>query len=127
MSLKKMGKTGKETEELTGVRRNPAGEICTAYQREGDSSMEPKKCGFRKGMQLLLTSEEQAKIREAVITHRPAENALIYRGDEAGIAFRSNCERRSAPKGQPLVLLVETDRDRLNINGCKRVLFYVSL
>ena len=29
--LKKMGKTGKEIEELTGVRQNRASEIWTAY------------------------------------------------------------------------------------------------
>ena len=38
--LKKMGKTGKEIEELTGARQNRASEICTAYQREGDISLE---------------------------------------------------------------------------------------
>ena len=71
--LKKMGKTGKEIEELTGVRQNRASEIWTAYQREGDSSLEPKKRGFRKGTHLLLTSEEQAEIRETIRTRRPEE------------------------------------------------------
>ena len=33
--LKEMGKTGKEIEELTGVRQNRASEIWTAYQRSG--------------------------------------------------------------------------------------------
>ena len=32
--LKEMGRTGKEIEELTGVRQNRASEIWTAYQRE---------------------------------------------------------------------------------------------
>ena len=41
--LKKMGKTGKEIEELTGVRQNRASEIWTAYQREGETSLERKK------------------------------------------------------------------------------------
>ena len=40
--LKKMGKTGKEIEELTGVRQNRVSEIWTAYQREGESSLERK-------------------------------------------------------------------------------------
>ena len=71
--LKKMGKTGKEIEELTGVRQNRASEIWTAYQREGDSSLEPKKRGFQKGTHLLLTPEEQAEIRETVMTRRPEE------------------------------------------------------
>ena len=71
--LKKMGKTGKEIEELTGVRQNRASEIWTAYRREGESSLEPKKRGFQKGTHLLLTPEEQAEIRETIITRRPEE------------------------------------------------------
>ena len=38
--LKKMGKTGKEIEELTGVRQNRVSEIWTAYQRESESSLD---------------------------------------------------------------------------------------
>jgi hypothetical protein len=71
--LKKMGKTGKEIEELTGVRQNRASEIWTAYQREGERSMESKKRGFRKGTHLLLAPEEQAEMRETIITRRPEE------------------------------------------------------
>ena len=71
--LKKMGKTGKEIEELTGVRQNRASEIWTAYQREGDSSLEAKKRGFQKGTHLLLTLEDQAEIRETIMTRRPEE------------------------------------------------------
>ena len=55
------------------MRQNRAGEIWTAYQREGGSSLEPKKRGFQKGTHLLLTSEEQAEIRETVMTRRPEE------------------------------------------------------
>ena len=43
--LKKMGKTGKKIEELTGVCQNRASEIWTAYQREGDISLERKRHG----------------------------------------------------------------------------------
>ena len=71
--LKKMRKTGKEIEELTGARQNRVSEIWTVYQREGDGSLEPKKRGFQKGTHLLLTPEEQAEIRETVITRRPEE------------------------------------------------------
>lgn len=74
--LKKMGKTGKEIEELTGVRQSRASEIWTAYQREGDSSLEPKKRGFRKGTHLRLTAEEQVEIRETIITRRPEESGI---------------------------------------------------
>ena len=70
--LKKMWKTGKEIEELTGVQQNRVSEIWTVYQREGDGYLEPKKRGFQKG-HLLLTPEEQAEIRETVITRRPEE------------------------------------------------------
>ena len=40
--LKEMGKTGKEIEELTGVRQNRASEIWTAYQRGGEAALEVK-------------------------------------------------------------------------------------
>ena len=64
--LKKMGKTGKEIEELTGVRQNRASEIWTAYQREGESSLERKKYGRKSGSHMVLTEEEQRKIRKTV-------------------------------------------------------------
>ncbi len=41
--LKKMGKGGKEIEKLTGVRQNRISEMWTAYQREGEASLERKK------------------------------------------------------------------------------------
>ena len=43
--LKEMGKTGKEIEELTGVRQNRASEIWAAYQREGEAALEVNKGG----------------------------------------------------------------------------------
>ena len=64
--LKKLGKTGKEIEELTGVRQNRASEIWTAYQREGESSLERKKYGRKPGSHMVLTEEEQSQIRKAV-------------------------------------------------------------
>ena len=53
--LKKLGKTGKEIEELTGVRQNRASEIWTAYQREGKSSLKRKKYGRKPGSHMLGT------------------------------------------------------------------------
>lgn len=47
--LKELGKTGKEIEELTGVRQNRASEIGTAYQREGETSLERKNTGESPG------------------------------------------------------------------------------
>ena len=64
--LKKMGKTGKEIEELTGVRQNRASEIWTAYQREGESSLERKRYGRKAGSHMVLTAEEQENIRKTV-------------------------------------------------------------
>ena len=64
--LKKLGKTGNEIEELTGVRQNRASEIWTAYQREGDSSLERKKYGRKPGSGMVRTDGEQEKIRKAV-------------------------------------------------------------
>ena len=71
--LKKMGKTGKEIEELTGVRQNRASEIWTAYQREGESSLERKKYGRKPGSHMVLTEEEQRDIRKAVEEKRPED------------------------------------------------------
>lgn len=48
VQLKKMGKSGKEIEELTGVRQNRASEIWTAYQRDGEASLERKRYGRRR-------------------------------------------------------------------------------
>ena len=71
--LKKMGKTGKEIEELTGVRQNRASEIWTAYQREGESSLERKKYGRKPGSHMALTEEEQAEIQKAVAEKTPED------------------------------------------------------
>ncbi len=57
--LKKLGKTGKEIEELTGVRQNRASEIWSTYQRKGEASLERKKYGRKPGTHMVLTPEEQ--------------------------------------------------------------------
>ena len=71
--LKKLGKTGKEIEELTGVRQNRASEIWSAYQREGETSLERKKYGRKPGSHRVLTPEEEADIRKAVEENRPED------------------------------------------------------
>ena len=71
--LKKMGKTGKEIEELTGVRQNRASEIWTTYQREGEASLERKKYGRKPGSHMVLDGEEQADIRKAIEEKRPED------------------------------------------------------
>ncbi len=74
--LKKMGKTGKEIEELTGVRQNRASEIWTAYQREGEASLERKKYGRKPGTHMRLSPEEQETIQEAIVSKTPADFGL---------------------------------------------------
>lgn len=71
--LKKLGKTGKEIEELTGVRQNRASEIWRAYQREGEASLERKKYGRKPGTHMVLTPEEQVDIRKAIEENRPED------------------------------------------------------
>jgi len=71
--LKKLGKTGKEIEELTGVCQNRASEIWRTYQREGEASLERKKYGRKPGTPMVLTPEEQMDIRKAVEENRPED------------------------------------------------------
>ena len=71
--LKKKGKTGREIEELTGVRQNRASEIWTAYQREGEASLERKKYGRKPGSHMVLSEEEQGTIRKAIEEKRPED------------------------------------------------------
>ncbi len=74
--LKKMGKTGKGIEELTGVRQNRASEIWSAYQREGETSLERKKYGRKLGTHMLLSSEEQEEVQQAIGNKTPADFGL---------------------------------------------------
>ena len=69
--LKEMGKTGKEIEEITGVRSNRVSEIWTVYQKEGKDALRPKRRGRRKHGSMLLTSEEQKEIRQTIINKTP--------------------------------------------------------
>ena len=71
--LKKMGKTGSEIEGLTGARQNRASEIWTAYQREGEASLERKKYGRKPGSHMVLSEEEQGTIRKAIEEKRPED------------------------------------------------------
>jgi transposase len=74
--LKKAGKPGKEIEEITGVRCNRISEIWTAYQREGTTSLTPKKSGRKPGERTLLTPEESRKVRETLIDKAPNQIKL---------------------------------------------------
>ena len=74
--LKKMGKTGKEIEEITGVRQNRASEIWTAYQREGEAALEVNKGGRSEGEGRVLLPEEEAEIRGTIVSQRPDQFGL---------------------------------------------------
>ena len=74
--LKEMGKTGKEIEEITGVRQNRASEIWTAYQREGEAALEVNKGGRVEGEGRILEAKEETEIREAIVSRRPEELGL---------------------------------------------------
>ena len=77
--LKKMGKTGQEIEELTGVRQNRASEIWMAYQREGEASLERKKCGRKPGSHMVLNPTEQLDIRKAIEEKTPEDFGITGR------------------------------------------------
>ena len=74
--LKEMGKTGKEIEELTGVRQNRASEIWTAYQRRGEAALEVNKGGRPEGAGRILLPEEEAATRETIVKRQPQEFGL---------------------------------------------------
>ena len=71
--LKKLRKTGKEVEEITGVRQNCASEIWTAYQREEDASLERKKYGRKPRTHMVLTLKEQENIRTTIKEKQPKD------------------------------------------------------
>ena len=74
--LKKMGKGGKEIEEITGVRQNRVSEIWTAYQREGEASLTRKKYGRKPGTHMRLSPEEQAEVQTAIKEKRPKDYGI---------------------------------------------------
>ena len=74
--LKEMGKTGKEIEEITGVRQNRASEIWTAYQRSGEAALEVNRGGRPEGTGRILLPEEEAEVRETIVSRKPDEFGL---------------------------------------------------
>ncbi len=71
--LKKRGKSGKEIEELVGVRQNRIREIWTGYPREGEKSLERERYGRKPGTHMLLEVDEQKEIRKTILEKRPAD------------------------------------------------------
>jgi len=74
--LKKMGKPSKEIEELTGVRPNRISEIWTAYKRDGNAALQPKKRGRKPKEGMILTPDEQRQIRQTIISKEPNQLKL---------------------------------------------------
>ena len=74
--LKKMGKSGKEIEEIVGVRQNRISEIWTVYKRGGETTFVRKKNGRKPGSGMALEEEEQQEIRRTVVEGRPEENGI---------------------------------------------------
>ena len=75
--LKKMGKSGKEIEEIVGVRQNRISEIWTAYKRGGEKTFIRKKNGRKPGSGMALGEVEQQEIREIVAESRPEEMGYL--------------------------------------------------
>ena len=90
-TAQKMGKTGKEIEELIGVRQNRASEIWTAYQREGEASLERKKYGRKLGSHMVLNAEEQSDIQKAI--EKAGGPACCGRWSERGSTSKSSSTR----------------------------------
>ena len=74
--LKKMGKSGKEIEEIVGVRQNRISEIWNAYKRGGEATFIRKKNGRKAGSGMALSEEEQQEIRRIVVESRPEEKGI---------------------------------------------------
>lgn len=73
--LKKKGYSGREIEEIVGIRQNRISEIWSAYLREGEAFLEPKK-SKRPGKPTLLTPEEQTAIQNAFASKTPQKLGL---------------------------------------------------
>ena len=69
--LKKLGKTGTEIEELTGVNQYAVSRIWQAYFKGGISAIKPEKSGRKKGGNTLLSKEESKEIRKTIIDKSP--------------------------------------------------------
>jgi transposase len=74
--LKKLGKSGAETEELSGVDKSTVSRIWQSYLREGTTGLQSAKTGRKKGKNLLLTPDEERAIRQAIIDHAPDQLKL---------------------------------------------------
>ena len=69
VQFKEMGKI----EEITGVRQNRASKIWTAYQRSVEAALEVNRGGRPEGAGRILLPEEEAEIRETIVSRQPKE------------------------------------------------------
>ncbi len=74
--LKEMGKSGKEIEEIVGLRQSRISNIWTAYQKEGEASLTRKKNGRKMGSGMILSPKEQEEVRQLIVETRPEENGI---------------------------------------------------
>ena len=74
--LKKQGKSGAETEELTGVTECAVSRIWQTFLKKGMSGIKPKVSGRKIGMQKLLTNAESKEIRNSIIDKAPEQYKL---------------------------------------------------
>ncbi len=73
--LKKMGRSGREIEEIVGIRQNRISEIWSAYQQLGEASFLAKSAA-RPGKPALLPPQAQRELREIFMTKTPQELGL---------------------------------------------------
>lgn len=69
--LKKLEKSGAEIEELTGVNISAVSRIWNAFLKGGLAGIKPKKSGRKKGVNILLTPEQEREIRKTLIDKTP--------------------------------------------------------
>jgi len=74
--LKKQGKSGAETEVLTGVTECAVSRIWQTYKKEGLPGIKPKVSGRKIGDQKLLTDKESKEIRSSIIDKAPEQYKL---------------------------------------------------
>ena len=74
--LKQLGKSGAEITKLTGVNKDAVSRIWTAFNKGGLAAIKPKKSGRKKGVNLLLTPQQEREIRQAIIDKAPDQLKL---------------------------------------------------
>lgn len=98
--LKKLGRSGREIEEIVGIRQNRISEIWRAYLREGEASLSPKR-PETPGKPALLTPQEQRELQAVFAAKTPQELGLrgqIWTQGQAGEFIRRTYQVSLAPR-----------------------------